>query len=153
MDDLSTKFQPSESVCIEFLCSFQNVLQMVSSALKAHLHTSCKIVNDSHTFLLRDFPDLCYDCCLQFTKCLRIVLMHIILEIPPQIKIWGVQVWCHLRTTSRVSIMNFNDQCFKLFICYVCMCSVIYKLCMYAISYVCVCSVIYKLCMYVFSYL
>jgi hypothetical protein len=41
-----------QSVCIEFLCSFQNVLQMASSALKAHLHTSRKIVNDSHTFLL-----------------------------------------------------------------------------------------------------
>ena len=82
-----------QSVCIEFLCSFQNVLQMASSALKAHLHTSRKIVNDSHTFLLWDFPDLCCDCCLQFTNCLRIVLIHIILEIPPQIKIWGVQVW------------------------------------------------------------
>jgi hypothetical protein len=39
------------------------------------------------TFLLWDFPDLCCDCCLQFTNCLRIVLVHIILEIPPQIKI------------------------------------------------------------------
>jgi hypothetical protein len=36
---------------------FPNVLQMASSALKAHLHTSCKIVNDSHTFLPWDFPD------------------------------------------------------------------------------------------------
>ena len=62
---------------------------MASSALKAHLHTSRKIVNDSHTFLLWDFPDLCCDCCLQFTNCLRIDLIHIILEIPPQIKIWG----------------------------------------------------------------
>jgi len=57
--------------------------------------------------------------------------------------------------------------CAQLFISYVCMCSVIYKLCMYVlsylyvtyvcaqlfISYVCVCSVIYKLCMYVLSYL
>jgi hypothetical protein len=60
---------------------------MASSALKAHLHTSQKIVNDSHTFLLRDFPDLCCDCCLQFTNCLRIVLIHIILEIPTQINI------------------------------------------------------------------
>ena len=59
---------------------------MASSALKAHLHTSRKLVNDSHTFLLRDFPDLCCDCSLQFTNCLRIVLIHIILEIPPQIK-------------------------------------------------------------------
>ena len=66
---------------------------MASSALKAHLHTSRKIVNDLHTFLLRDFPDLCCDCCLQFTNCLRIVLIHIILEIHPQIRIWGVQVW------------------------------------------------------------
>jgi hypothetical protein len=69
------------------------VLQMASSALKTHLHTSRKIVNDSHTFLLWDFPDLYCDCCLQFTNCLRIVLIHIILEIPPQINIWGVQVW------------------------------------------------------------
>jgi hypothetical protein len=30
----------------------------------------------THTFLLRDFPDLCCDCCLQFTNCLRIVLIH-----------------------------------------------------------------------------
>ena len=89
MDDLSTKFSPSESVCIEYLYSFQNVLQMASSALKAHLHTSRKIVNDSHTFLFREIPDLCCDCCLQFTNCLRIVLVHIILEIPPQTKIWG----------------------------------------------------------------
>ena len=37
-------------------------------------------------------------------------------------------------------------------ISYVCMCSVIYKLCMYVISYVCMCSVIYKLCIYVISY-
>ena len=66
---------------------------MASSALKAHLHTSRKIVNDSHTFLPWDFPDLCCDCCFQFTNCLRIVLVHIILEISPQIKIWGVQVW------------------------------------------------------------
>ena len=62
---------------------------MASSALKAHLHTSCKIVNDSQIFLLWDFSDLCCDCCLQFTNCLRIVLIHIILEIQPQIKIWG----------------------------------------------------------------
>ena len=42
--------------------------------------------------------------------------------------------------------------CAQLFISYVCVFSVIYKLCMYVISYVCVCSVIYKLCMYVISY-
>ena len=84
MDDLSTKFSPSESVCIEYLCSFQNVLQMASSVLKAHLHTSRKIVNDSHTFLFREIPDLCCDCCLQFTNCLRIVLIHIIREIKIQ---------------------------------------------------------------------
>ena len=63
---------------------------MLSSALKAHLHTSRKIVNDSHTFLLGDLPDLSCDCCLQFTYHLRIVLIHIVLEIPPQIKnMWG----------------------------------------------------------------
>jgi hypothetical protein len=45
---------------------------------------SSVLPNDSHTFLLWDFPDLCCDCCLQFTNCLRIVLIHIILEIPPQ---------------------------------------------------------------------
>ena len=62
----------------------------MSSALKAHLHhTSRKIVNDSHTFLLGDMSDLSCDCCLQFTYCLRIVLIYIVLEIPPQIQIWG----------------------------------------------------------------
>ena len=43
----------------------------------------------THTFLLGDLRDLSCDCCLQFTYCLRIVLIHIVLEIPPQIKIWG----------------------------------------------------------------
>ena len=73
---------------------------MAFSALKAHLHTSRKIVNDSYTFLFRDFPDLCCDCCLQFTNCLRIVLMHIILEIPPQIKIWGFKSISHFLLIS-----------------------------------------------------
>ena len=62
---------------------------MFSSALKAHLHTSRKIVNDSHTFLLGDLPDLSCDCCLQITYCLRILLIHIVLEIPPQITNMG----------------------------------------------------------------
>jgi hypothetical protein len=48
--------------------------------------------------------------------------------------------------------------CAQLFIIYVCMCSVIYKLCMYVlsylfISYVCMCSVTYNLCMCVLSLL
>ena len=37
---------------------------MLSSGLKAHLHTLRKIVNDSHTFLLGDLPDLSCDCCI-----------------------------------------------------------------------------------------
>jgi hypothetical protein len=86
-------FSHLRQIAYNFLCSFRNVLQMASSALKAHLHTSRKLVNDSHTFLLWDFPGLCCDCCLQFTNCLSIVLIHIIFETPPQIKIRGVQVW------------------------------------------------------------
>ena len=82
---------------------FQNVLQMLSSALKTHLHTSRKIVNDSHTFLLGDLPDLSCDCCLQFTYCLRIVLIHIVLEIPPQITIWGFKSGeCAAHSTSHL---------------------------------------------------
>ena len=37
----------------------------------------------------KEHLSLCCDCCLQFTNCLRIVLIHIILEIPPQIKYGG----------------------------------------------------------------
>ena len=71
MDDLSTKFQPPESVCIVFML-FSKQIQMLSSTLKAHLHhTSRKIVNDSHTILLGDLPDLSCDCCLQFIFILK----------------------------------------------------------------------------------
>lgn len=52
------------------------------------MHTLRKIVNYSNTFLFGDFPDFCCDCCLQFTNRLRVVLVRIILETPPQIKIW-----------------------------------------------------------------
>jgi hypothetical protein len=90
---------------------------MASSALKAHLHTSRKIVNDSHTFFLGDFPDLCCDCCLQFTNCLRIVLVHIILEIhthypwdTPTDKIWGggVQVQVQAHSISHLLLISLS---------------------------------------------
>ena len=74
------------------LCSLQNMFQMTSSALETDLHPLRKIVNHSHALLSGDFPDFCCNCSLEFTNCLRIVLIRIVLQIPPQIKIWGVQV-------------------------------------------------------------
>ena len=68
------------------------MFQMTSSALETDLHLLRKIVNHSHALLSGDFPDFCCNCSLEFTNCLRIVLIHIVLQIPPQIKIWGVQV-------------------------------------------------------------
>ena len=46
---------------------------MLTSVLKAHLHTSRKIVNDSQTFVLGDdLPDLFCDCCLLCTFCVYV---------------------------------------------------------------------------------
>jgi hypothetical protein len=72
---------------------------MASSALKAHLHTSCKIVNDSHTFLLWDFPDhllwLLPSVHQLFEDCSH---THYPWDTPTDKNMGGVQVWwmrCH----------------------------------------------------------
>ena len=85
------------------------MLQMGSSALEANLHTSRKIVNYSNTFLVGDFPDFCCDCCLQFTNCLRVVLVDIILEVPPQIKIWELKSGeCGAHSTSHFLLVGLS---------------------------------------------
>ena len=86
---------------------------MLSSALKADLYTSCKSVNDSHTFLLGDLPDLSCDCCLQFTCCLRIVPIHIVLEIPQQItQIWGFKSDEYAaHSTSHLLLISLSSNC------------------------------------------
>ena len=47
-----------------------------------------EIINHQHS-LLWCFPDICYNCSLEFTNCLWIVLIHLVHQIPPQIKIRG----------------------------------------------------------------
>jgi len=56
-------------------------VRSASTWLEANLHKSRKIVNCSNTFLSRDFPDSCCDCCLQFNNLLKVAMVHIILEI------------------------------------------------------------------------
>ena len=78
---------------------------MSTSALQAHLDSTCKIVDYSDTLLSRNCPDFGSDGCLQFRDSLGIVLVDIIFEITPQIKIWGVEVrrvWGPFRITPPI---------------------------------------------------
>ena len=55
---------------------------MLSSALKTHLHhTSRKIVNDSHTFLLGDLPDLLCDCSHVFLYICHVIEIAVLLSV------------------------------------------------------------------------
>jgi len=51
--------------------------------------SKAKLSNCSNIFIFMDFPDFCYDCCLQFTNRLRLLLCTLSLRCHLQIKIWG----------------------------------------------------------------
>jgi len=72
--------------------ALKNVLQMSSPALQAHLYPAGKVLDDPPTFFPWDRSYCCYDCCLQVRDSLGVVAIHPVLEVSPQIKIWGVQV-------------------------------------------------------------
>ena len=75
------------------------MLQMSSLALQAHLDPAGKVLD---AFFPRDRPYGCSDCFLQVRDSLGVVALHRVLKVPPQIKIWEVQVqrmWRPLRAT------------------------------------------------------
>ena len=65
---------------------------MSTFALQAHLDSTCKIVNYSDVFLPGNCPNFGADGCLQLRESLGIVLVDMIFETIPQIKIWGDEV-------------------------------------------------------------
>ena len=72
------------------LCSLQKNVR--NDLLETDSHQLCKIVNHSHALFSGDFSDFYCNSSLEFTNCLRIVLICIVLQISPEIKIWGVHV-------------------------------------------------------------
>ena len=72
--------------------ALQNVLQMSSPALQAHLDPAGKVLDDPPAFLPWDHSYCCCDCCLQVRDSLGVVAIYPVLKVSPEIKIWGVQV-------------------------------------------------------------
>ena len=71
--------------------TLHNVLQVSAPALQAHLDPAGEVVDNPPAFLRRDGSDGCCDGCLQVCDGLRVVAIHPVLEVPPQIKIWGLR--------------------------------------------------------------
>ena len=67
-----------------------NMLQLASATLKTNLYLPCEVVHDPDTFLLGDSPN---GDSLELWDGLRTVLVNIVFQEPPQIKIWGLQIW------------------------------------------------------------
>ena len=68
----------------------KNVLHMSSPALQAHLDPTGKVLDDPPTFLPWD-RSYCYcDCCLQVRDSLRVVAIHTVQKVSPQIKSGGL---------------------------------------------------------------
>ena len=70
----------------------KDMFQMCAPALQADLDSPGKVLNDPPALLSRDGSDGCCDGCLQVWDGVGAVAIHPVLEVPPQIKIWGVQV-------------------------------------------------------------
>ena len=85
------------------------MLQMSPPPLQAHLDPAGEVLDDPPAFLLRDRSYGCCDVCLQSRNGLWVVFIHPVLQVPPQIKIWGFKSGergdhsgSHLRLISRV---------------------------------------------------
>ena len=65
------------------------MLQMSTVLLKADLDSASKVIDNSIALLLWYSVDLLRYCFLELMDGLRIVPVHIILQEPPQVEIWG----------------------------------------------------------------
>ena len=68
------------------------MLQMSTVLLKADLDSASKVIDNSDALLLWYSVDLLRYCFLELRDGLRIVPVHIILQEPPQVEIWGVKI-------------------------------------------------------------
>ena len=65
------------------------MLQMSTVLLKADLDSASKVIDNSDALLLWYSVDLLRYCFLELRDGMRIVPVHIILQEPPQVDIWG----------------------------------------------------------------
>ena len=71
----------------------KDMFQMRAPALQADLDSPGKVLNDPPALLSRDGSDGCCDGCFEVRDGLGVVLIHPVLEVTPQVEVWGVQVW------------------------------------------------------------
>ena len=57
-----------------------------------HVHSPGKVLNDPPALLSRDGSDGFCDGCFEVRDGLGVVLIHPVLEVTPQVEVWGVQV-------------------------------------------------------------
>ena len=67
------------------------MLQMSNVLLKADLDSASKVIDNSDALLLWYSVDLLRYCFLELRDGLRIVPVHIMLQEPPQVDIWGLR--------------------------------------------------------------
>jgi len=65
---------------------------MTAVSLQTHLKPTSKVVNHPDTLFLPDGTNVLGDGHFQFSNGLRTILIHVVLQEPPEIKIWGVQI-------------------------------------------------------------
>ena len=68
------------------------MLQMSTVLLKADLDSASKVIDNSDALILWYSVDHLRYCFLELRDGLRIVPVHIILQEPPQVEIWGVKI-------------------------------------------------------------
>lgn len=71
----------------------KDMFQMRAPALQADLDSPGKVLNDPPALFSRDGFDGCCDGCFEVRDGLGVVLIHPVLEVTPQVEVWGVQVW------------------------------------------------------------
>ena len=67
------------------------MLKMSTVLVKADLDSASKVIDNSDALLLWHSVDLLRYCFLELRDGRRIVPVHIILQEPPQVDIWGVR--------------------------------------------------------------
>ena len=71
-------------------CIFlQDVFQMTAIALMTHLYSSCEVVYNPDTLFFQYGTNLLIDGLSELFNRLWIVLISVVLQEPPEIKIWG----------------------------------------------------------------
>ena len=62
--------------------------QMTTVVPQTHLKPTSKVVNHPDTLFLPDCTNLLDDGHFQFSNRLRTILIHVVLQEPPEVKIW-----------------------------------------------------------------